>query len=133
MAEYFWGFKPIDTNLYIRLAYDLKDYSKEVVFTSLNYDTLLRSSFKKVGFDLDFYKKNTNHFELNLPHGCCNLFSDSVKAMNGYVKMDGLNIKVNGNERFVDIDSEFTKRINEEEIPPIMSYFGPTKNTMAGE
>lgn len=133
MAAYFFNYQPRDTNLYYRLACDLKRIPKEIVFSSLNYETLLRNSFRKVGYDLVFNKLNENQIELNLPHGCCNLFCDSVKAMQGFVKMDGLSVKINGGERFIDSESEFINRITRDEVPPVMSYFEPSKVTMAGE
>ncbi len=133
MAAYFFNYQPRDTNLYYRLASDLKRNPKDIVFSSLNYETLLRNSFRKMGYDLVFNKLSENQIELNLPHGCCNLFCDSVKAIKGSVKMDGLNVKINGGEHFIDSEAEFINRITHDEVPPVMSYFEPSKVTMAGE
>jgi hypothetical protein len=70
--------------------------------------------------------------EICMPHGCCNLFCDSVRGTAGGVSMTGMNVSTSGQVVCVDHPDAFWHRIRNDAFPPVMSYFEPSKFTTSG-
>jgi hypothetical protein len=132
MSAFFYNFKPFQNNLYLKLANKLKVSNKQIAFSSLNYERFFEISFNSAGHKLCIGGPINNGFELNLPHGCCNLFCESVKATAGAVNFSGIDVQTNGEIKFVSDTNEFQNRINNDAFPPVMSYFEPQKRSTSG-
>lgn len=133
MASYFFNFQPRTSNLYCKFATRLKQSHKNIAVSTLNYERLLEISFTKAGLNLYIGEPNNNEIELNLPHGCCHLFCESVRGVAGAVNFAGLNVEINGEIKIVSDPNEFTHRITQEAFPPVMSYFEPQKRATSGQ
>jgi hypothetical protein len=70
--------------------------------------------------------------EICLPHGCCNLFCESVKGVAGAVSMAGMSVTTNGPVVSVDHPDIFWNRIRNDAFPSVMSYFETSKFTTSG-
>jgi len=84
MAAYFFNFSPQRTNLYVRLANQIKasSWNLKGSLVTFNYERLLIFSLNASGVQpaVESDQINSNQIELCLPHGCCNLFCASIQA-----------------------------------------------------
>ncbi len=133
MSAFFFNFKPQNSNLYFKLANKLKQSPKQLTVSTLNYERLFEISFCAAGYNLMIGQANSNEIELNLPHGCCHLFCESVKGVAGAVNFAGLNVEINGEIKIISDPQQFNQRITNDAFPPVMSYFEPQKRATAGQ
>lgn len=138
MAAYFFKFIPNPTNLYYKLAQKITSFKNANNGTwsgavmTLNYERLLQLSFLSTGNNIFMGKNNgtlTNPIELCVPHGSCNIFCSTVKAR---PSTKFTNCNVDGTPKMIFDPKEFKKEIENNAIPPVMSYFIPSKETMSG-
>lgn len=132
MAAYFFNFKPKITNLYSKLATRLKLDPKSITLSTLNYERLLEISFFSAGHNLQYGSPAKNVIEINFPHGCCNIFCESVSGLSNLVFFSGLDVTTNGLIKCIGDQAEFYTRINGDAFPPVMSYFEPLKRVTSG-
>ncbi|HUT22196.1 MAG TPA: hypothetical protein VMX18_02165 [Candidatus Bipolaricaulota bacterium] len=131
MAYYFYKFEPYCSNLYYQLAKKIKKTTWDGAFVSFNYERLLELSLSRVGFQpyIGNKPKNSNNLiELCLPHGYCDIFCTAVKAGSTTI-FSGCN--VDGPVKKTKTEEEFEGEIKNS-VPPVMSYFVPSKVTMSG-
>ena len=133
MSAYFFSFQPQSSSLYLKLAKKLKELPKQLAISTLNYERLLEISFIYAGFNLTIGQAKSNEIEFNLPHGCCHLFCESVRGDAGAVSLAGLNVEINGEIKIISNPNEFNHRINNDAIPPVMSYYEPQKRATTGQ
>ena len=134
MAAYFFNFYPKSSNLYLKLAERIKKSKWSGTLASLNYDRLLELSLIRMGIQpiIGGNSGVENQVELCLPHGCCHLFCEGVKATSKGVSFSGVGVTTNGPIKVISNKIAFQKRINEDAFPPVMSYFEPGKTTTSG-
>lgn len=70
--------------------------------------------------------------ELCIPHGCCHIFCESVRAGAPGVSISGVGVTTDGPVKVITNPQEFQTRINGDAFPPVMSYFQPDKGTTSG-
>lgn len=131
MAAFFYKYRPSSASLYQQMACDAKSVHWNGAFVTFNYEQLLPMSIANAGYQCVVGQAPQNpdkQIELCLPHGYCRLVCDSVQAHDTTMFA---NCQVDGPVREVS-DEEFEKRINTEAVPPVMSYFIPSKDTMSG-
>lgn len=133
MAGFFFTFQPKSTNLYYRLALDLKRDNKIISLSSLNYERLLEISFHSANTNLCIGIPTASDIELNLPHGCCNLFCEGARGLAGGVSFAGMNVQINGQIITISDPLQFQQRVSNDAFPPVMSYFEPQKRTTSGD
>lgn len=133
MSAYFFTFYPRSSNLYFQLANKLKQSPRQLAISTLNYERLLEISFLSAGFNLMIGQAKYNEIEFNLPHGCCHLFCESVKGDSSAVSLAGLNVAINGEIKIISDSKDFNYRINNDAIPPVMSYYEPQKRATSGQ
>ena len=132
VASFFFNFRPGANNLYRKLAKRMKKYRWSGALVTLNYERLLELSLMEEG--LSPYcgtqpAKADNPVEVCLPHGCCHIFCESVRGTAAGISFSGQNVTTTGSVRVISDYAEFTKRIQEDAFPPVMSYFNPSKST----
>ena len=132
MASFFFNFRPGVNNLYRKLAQRIKKYGWSGGLATLNYERLLELSLLEEG--LSPYcgaqpAKANNPVELCFPHGCCHIFCESVRGTAAGIWFSGQGVTTRGPVRVIGDYGEFTKRIQEDAFPPVMSYFNPAKST----
>ncbi len=134
MAAFFFRFIPTAENLYIKLAKRIQASNWRGSLATLNYERLLEISFIHVGLQpvLNAVASNNGDIELCMPHGCCHLFCESVKADALGVSFSGMNVSTNGPVVSINNHTQFLHRIQTDAFPPVMSYFEPTKRTTSG-
>lgn len=132
MAHYFFQYgisiRIREQNLYYNLGKSIRISGNEIALATLNYERMLEHCIN-AAFQNNFSKRN---IELCLPHGCCHLFCDSVKATSGMVFFDPKSVTTNGPVIPIHNPDELYKRLQEDAMPPVMSYFEPTKITTSG-
>ncbi len=135
MAAYFFNFLPQKTNLYLRLAklIKLSNWNLKGSLVTFNYERMLPHSLYVNGLQPTVGSKpaNSNQIEICLPHGCCNLFCEAVKAY-GNIVFTGIGISTDGEIKEINNPLEFHQRITSDKFPPVMSYFEPKKRTTSG-
>jgi hypothetical protein len=132
MAAYFFGFKPKASNLYFELAKKITDSNWDGAIATLNYEQLLTISLNAAGNKPFVGKKDEitdKDIEICIPHGSCNIFCTSVQANTTTLFS---NCNVDGPIKLISKPDEFKKEIENNQIPPAMSYFTPSKDTMSG-
>jgi hypothetical protein len=132
MAAFFFNFQPRNTNLYFDLAKKIKQLKWEGVIATLNYEHLLTVALTETGNHPFFRNKGLiqqDGIEICFPHGTCNIFCTAVKAHPTSVF---INCEVDGPIKYVTAPEDFKKEIENNAIPPVMSYFVPSKDTMSG-
>lgn len=132
MAHFFFSFQPLTSNLYYRLAQDIRRDRKSIALSTLNYERLLEMSFRGAGINLSIGVPPADRTELNFPHGCCHLFCEAARGMASAVSFAGMAVQLNGEVRIIEQTQEFEQRISTDAFPPVMSYFEPKKRTTAG-
>lgn len=137
MAHYFFQYGssiPIKkNNLYFRLANHIKSRANNIALASLNYERMLEISFLVAGINLFCNKSQIqNSLELCLPHGCCNIFCDSIRASSSGISFSAMNISTSGQVSSLSDPDKFENRIRNDAFPPVMSYFEPSKMTTSG-
>jgi hypothetical protein len=134
MAAYFFNFYPQSSSLYRKLARRIKKSNWTGVLASINYERLLELSLIEEGLQpfIGCPSENVNKIELCLPHGCCHLFCESVKADSSAVSFNARCITTRGSVVAISSLSEFQRRIDTDAFPPVMSYFEPEKTTTSG-
>jgi len=134
MAAFFFNFEPGPKNLYIELADKIKQIEWKGALVSLNYERLLELSLISSGIRPIIGKKAEidNEIELCLPHGCCHLFCESVRATAREVSFSGQNVSTSGKIKVIDSTNDFNARISNDAFPPVMSYFDHAKRTTSG-
>jgi hypothetical protein len=132
MAAYF--FLPKTTNLYIRLAEQIRDEAWDGTICTLNYERYTELCLSHIGIRpvVGQPTDGGTSVELCYPHGCCHFFCDSVQGLAQGVSFSGMNVQTNGPVRVISDPSEFQQRINNDAFPPVMSYFEPRKTTTSG-
>jgi len=134
MAGYFFQFRPRPQSLYRRLARCAEQTGWDGAFATLNYERLLELAFQEAGLELHAHgiSEANDGMEICLPHGCCHLFGP-IRAQ-GNISFAS-NIRFDGPEggiHAIHDPSEFHRRLREDAIPPVMSYFEPQKTTRSG-
>jgi len=134
MAAFFFKFMPTEDNLYHVLAKRIKESDWIGAIATLNYERLLEISLIHEGIQpvVGSEVKGQNQIELCLPHGCCHLFCEGVKASSRGVSFSGIGVSFDGPIKIISNSQEYNYRINNDAVPPVMSYFEPQKNTSAG-
>jgi hypothetical protein len=135
MGGYFFQFTPRPTNLYVALAQRIRAVSAwSIALCSLNYERLLELSLSAAGIQpaVGGPSRQASQVELCLPHGCCHLFCDSVRAISGMVSFAGAQVQTNGPITVVSNPAHHRARIEQDAMPPVMSYFEPSKRTTSG-
>ena len=133
MAAYFFGFRPAFSSLYVQLARRVARATWHGVISSLNYERLLELSISASGLrPVVGRTASGGELELCLPHGCCHLFCEGVRASAEGVFFSGVGVSFDGEVSVVDNPTEFSQRIVGDAVPPVMSYFEPKKTTSAG-
>ena len=136
MASYFYHFRPKQTNLYRSIGIRMRGTKWDGSIATLNYERLLELSLLEVGLRPICSRevKVAGEFELTFPHGCCHFFLKNVRGNNTVARLS-----INANQAHFDGDVEalgdedaFWKRIQNDPIPPVMSYFVDTKDTTSG-
>lgn len=131
MAQFFFGFQPGPTSLYRELARRIAETEWDGAFVSLNYERLLQLSLEAEGVRpmVGVSGDPGSTVEVCLPHGCCHLFCKGVEAVATGVEFAGLGVATGGIIEVVDDPEEFSRRIEGNNFPPVMSYFNPAKDT----
>lgn len=134
MAAYFFNFLPKESNLYYKLASKIKNNYWGGKFITFNYDRLLEISLSKAGLKpvVGREANSDNEIEMCLPHGCCHIFCESVRASAKGVSMSGIGISTSGKIKVISNPDIFNSRILNDAFPPVMSYFIPSKHTTSG-
>lgn len=133
MAAFFFNFVPTTSSLYVRLAQRVQDHHWRGALATLNYERLLELSLLHVGIQpVVGQAAGVGQVELSLPHGCCHLFCEGVRASSVGVSFSGVGVTFDGPAVAISDPQEFQRRINGDAVPPIMSYFEPQKTTSAG-
>ncbi len=133
MAHFFFNFIPKTSNLYVQLARRIRQNHWEGAIATLNYERLLELSLLHVGIQpVVGQVAATGQIELCLPHGCCHLFCEGVRASSVGVSFSGVGVTFDGSVVVISDAGQFQRRINGDAVPPVMSYFEPQKTTSAG-
>jgi len=133
MAAFFFGFVPRMSSLYIRLAQRIRHHHWHGAIATLNYERLLELSLLHYGLQpIVGQAVGAGQIELCLPHGCCHLFCEGVRASSDGVSFSGVGVTFDGPVVAIADAAEFQRRINGDAVPPVMSYFEPQKTTSAG-
>lgn len=133
MADFFFRFTPSYDNLYVKLALKIRSFSWQGAIATLNYERLLELSLLSQGVNLVVNQSpQGNQVELCLPHGCCHLFCDFGYANPTAVSFSGTNASFDGPIKVISDPQQFQRRIQNDAVPPVMSYFEPQKRTSAG-
>ncbi|MCX5633462.1 MAG: hypothetical protein NTW93_07310 [Phycisphaerae bacterium] len=133
MAAYFFEFRPINTNLYYQLAQKIKRHNWNGAIVTLNYERLLELSLLTTGLQPVIGIPSNAQIELNLPHGCCHLFCESVRGVANAVSLAAMGVQINGEIKVIGNANEFHQRITNDAFPPVMSYFEPQKRATSGQ
>lgn len=132
MAAFFFRFAPTPSNLYVKLAKGIKATEWTGSVATLNYERMMQLALMNQGCKLFINARNSEGIELCLPHGCCNLFCESVRGLSSAVSMAGKSVTTHGPIVSVDHPDIFWSRIRHDAFPPVMSYFEPSKFTTSG-
>lgn len=130
MAEFFLEFVPTDNNLYLRLAERMKKNGWRGVLASLNYDLLLPSALDKSRVTACLSPWDDNCLRLCLPHGCSALLIEPGRIV-GQAVLVGLGNRIEGTAVVFERDVRVARqRLRDEFVPPVMSYFEPSKTVV---
>ena len=133
MAVFFFNFQPNPSSLYVQLAGRILRNSWVGAIGTLNYERLLEISLASVGVQpVVGQEAKKGQVELCLPHGCCHLFCEGVRASAWGVSFSGVGVYVDGPVIVASNKTQFSARIHGDAIPPVMSYYEPKKTTTAG-
>ncbi len=132
MGAFFYRYGPTLSSLYVKLARQIKLAKWSGAIATLNYERMLQLALNREGCTFVCGEAEANRVEVCFPHGCCNLFCDSVRAVADAVSMMGMNVTTNGPVSCVDHPDAFWHRIRTDAFPPVMSYFEPKKFTTSG-
>ena len=133
MAAYFFRWVPAQTSLYVKLArFIAESLPWDGALINLNYERLLELSIGMSRHLQPVVGSPTvdNCVEFSLPHGACHFFCEGIQMSEG-IAFTGRNIAVSGRVVPVQDPEEFRQRITSNMVPPVMSYFEPTKVTTA--
>ncbi len=131
MAAYFFQFRPEGSNLYRKLAERIHRRSWRGTLASLNYERLLELSLRTVGLNVGI-GNCPGDYVLCLPHGYCCIFVNM--RLEGPIVLGSMNLRMDSRDGIcvVDCPNEFESRIQQDRLPPVMSYFEPTKAVRCG-
>jgi len=133
MGAFFFRYGPSSNSLYVRLAHEIKASAWNGAIATLNYERLVLLALAHGGVPCSCNTPSQDSgTEICLPHGCCNLFCESVQGLASAVAMAGMNVQTNGPVVSVDHPDIFWNRIRTDAFPPVMSYFEPGKYTLSG-
>jgi len=134
MAAFFFRYQPAASNRYVQLVRRMKAAHWSGAVCTLNYERLLELSVGLNGMQPVVGQPSDpgRSLELCMPHGCCHLFCDSVRASAGAVSFDAFAISTDGPVKAVVDPAEHRQRILQEAFPPVMSYFEPQKRVTSG-
>jgi hypothetical protein len=134
MAAFFYQFHPEPNNLYRKLALKIRQSSWRGILVSLNYERLLELSLilEDISPICGRSCSNSTEIEICLPHGCCHIFCESVRASANTVSFMGPSVTTNGPISVISNPTDFSSRIQVDAFPPVMSYFEPQKRTTSG-
>lgn len=136
MASYFFQFQPTPNSLYHELAQLIAKQTWDGALVTFNYERLLEIALNKTRIwpfpnikpDRDDYRKS---IELCVPHGICNIFCSAISGGKNML-WDASSVTTRGHVELVTEQTEFDRRIKEHALPPVMSYFEPSKRTTSG-
>lgn len=134
MAAFFFRYIPSSQSLYLKLARKIKLNNWQGSIATFNYERMLQICLLHVGLqpNLNMGPSNSSMIEICMPHGCCNLFCEGVKASSSGVSFSPFGVETNGPVVSVSDFNEFNDRIKNDAFPPVMSYFEPKKRTTSG-
>jgi hypothetical protein len=133
MAAFFFNFELTSDSLYIRLASKIRSRSWQGAFITLNYERLLELSLLSQGIKYVVTQPSQgDQTELCFPHGCCHLFCDFGYASSNHVSISGTGASFDGPVKPIFNPRQFHQHIQDDAVPPVMSYFEPQKRTSAG-
>jgi len=133
MAAYFFNYFPTRDSLYIQLGRLIKQSAWRGAIATLNYERLLEISLIHGGVQpVVNMVTSLGQVELCLPHGCCHLFCEGVQASSVGVSFSGVGVTFDGPVVAVSDPAQFRNRIENNSVPPVMSYFEPQKTTSSG-
>lgn len=133
MAAYFFAFAPRPTNLYFSVVKWMIDNGWSGTVATLNYERLFQMCIIQSGLRPIVGKPDSpKEIELCFPHGCCNLFCESIRGLSGAVSFMGNAVSTNGPVVPIDDPRTYKARIESDAFPPVMSYFDPKKGTTSG-
>lgn len=155
LARYFYQFKPIETNIYCKLANKLAKFSDVGLtwlgaFVTLNYDRLLPLALENENISVGmYYNQILNVFDHNVkekrveicyPHGMCQLYIEDIIKFNIKSETTGEKLDMSMSEartsfssgyvyelNYTKDDDDFEKQMNKWETIPLMSYYEPNK------
>ena len=137
MARFFARFSST-SNLYVEFANRLKRSNRhhDILVTTLNYDRLLEQAFRHVGLSPSIIgiqpESAPDRMPICFPHGCWNLFCESVFGTAGNVFFDARSVRTNGSVRLEVNQNKIAHEHSHNAFPPVMSYFEPSKHTTSG-
>ena len=119
MAAYFFEFRPSASNLYLALAQRMAARNWQGALCTLNYDRLLEISLLQAGMRPYLLQAPAaaHAVELCLPHGCSHVYCDGP---------------ADGPVAIVAEPGEHRRRLLDDALPPVMSYFEPARRAPAG-
>lgn len=133
MAGFFFRYGPSSASLYLELANRIKKAGWAGSVATLNYERLLPIAMNRAGLNIVCGSKPApNSTEICFPHGCCNLFCESVRGAAGMITIDPFSVSTNGPIAALDEPRAFWHRLRTDGFPPVMSYFEPAKMTTSG-
>lgn len=133
MAAFFFNFLPSANSLYLALARRIRSSSWQGSMGTLNYERLLELALGAVGVQpVVGQSAVAGQIELCLPHGCCHIFCDGVRMSGQGVSFSGVGVTMDGQISVVAEPDAYHSRIQNDAVPPVMSYFEPRKTTTAG-
>jgi len=137
MASYFFRFQPTSNNLYYQLAKLIFKKQWNGALITLNYERLLETSLNNMGISTGYYStppkfdiNGSPMIELCVPHGTCHIFCPAIEG-GGNMKFDACSVVSIGHVELVNKQEEFDEKIKDG-LPPVMSYFIPSKKTTSG-
>lgn len=135
MAGYFFGFRPLTSCLYVKLANRIKNSNWNGSIATLNYERLLELSLRHVDLK-PVCGEPTNmllkKIEVCFPHGCCHIFCDSVKGVANGNSFSAPHVQTNGEIIVISDPNQFYTRIRDELFPPVMCYYDSKKQITSG-
>lgn len=134
MAAYFFRFVPTVNSLYVKLARRITAAGWGGALATLNYERLLELSLRPCGVQpvVNVQSNGANQIELCLPHGCCHIFCTGVQASARGVSFSGVGVTFDGPVTVIGEMDAHHNQIMNDAVPPVMSYFEPSKMTNAG-
>lgn len=150
LAKFFIRFKLMQDSLYVSFFRTIKESNGSYCVASLNYDTLLFQTLKKINYLFDIIgineEGNKNQVRICLPHGCSNIYSEGGFTPDGELHASpGVSIEINPLQRggvkassskigYLEDEKIFDKKYNGfDPFFPVMSHIQPSKFAIYGQ